>query len=366
MHEAMITAAWLAAHTDRLVVGHLVLCDSLRHPAVLAKQAVTIDHASRGRFELGIGWGSVPDELDAYGVGDTAPSAPVRRLAESLEVITALWGGETVDFEGEFHRVKGARQLPGALARIPLLIGGAGRRTLALVARYADWWNLPIYALERLEELRPAAGGARVSIQQLVAFVPNEADRDRVTELARRRFGIYGNGLVIGDAAQLVDHFTALHDRGVEVLHLVLGLRRPGDAGRLRRRRDRDPGARGGRDLGPDARPGPELLPGDHPAVPGGRGAVDQVRSWPTTWRASIVAGGAGGGAGLDGVPGARGARRRHVVGRAPGRPGDRRRGVRAHGVAGGRCTPPTSSPVPWRVGDARAAGRGAARHRER
>jgi alkanesulfonate monooxygenase SsuD/methylene tetrahydromethanopterin reductase-like flavin-dependent oxidoreductase (luciferase family) len=216
MHEAMISAAWLAAHTDRLAVGHLVLCDSLRHPAVLAKQAVTIDHASGGRFELGIGWGSVPDELDAYGVGDTAPSARVRRLAESLEVMTALWSGEAVDFEGEFHRVKGARQLPAPLARIPLLIGGAGRKTLALVARYADWWNLPIYALERLEELRPAAGGARVSIQQLVALVPNEAERDRVTELARRRFGIYGDGLVIGDAAQLVDHFTALHDRGVE------------------------------------------------------------------------------------------------------------------------------------------------------
>lgn len=216
MHEAMITAAWLAAHTKTLGVGHLVLCDSLRHPAVLAKEAVSIDHASGGRFELGIGWGSVADELDAFGVGDTAASARVRRLAESLEVMTALWSGETVDFEGEFHRVKGGRQQPGPLLKIPILIGGAGRKTLALVARYADWWNLPIYALERLEELRPAAGGARVSVQQMVAFVPNEAERDRVTELAQRRFGIYGDGLVIGDAAQLVDHFVGLHDRGVE------------------------------------------------------------------------------------------------------------------------------------------------------
>jgi alkanesulfonate monooxygenase SsuD/methylene tetrahydromethanopterin reductase-like flavin-dependent oxidoreductase (luciferase family) len=216
MHEAMTSATWLAAHTETLAVGHLVLCDSLRHPAVLAKQAVTIDHASGGRFELGIGWGSVPAELDAFGVGDTTPSARVRRLAESLEVMTALWSGETVDFEGEFHHMKGARQLPAPLAKIPLLIGGAGRKTLALVARYADWWNLPIYALERLEELRPGAGGARVSIQQMVAFVPDDADRGRVTELARRRFGVYGDGLVIGDAAQLVDHFAALHDRGVE------------------------------------------------------------------------------------------------------------------------------------------------------
>jgi alkanesulfonate monooxygenase SsuD/methylene tetrahydromethanopterin reductase-like flavin-dependent oxidoreductase (luciferase family) len=183
---------------------------------VLAKQAVTIDHASGGRFELGIGWGSVPDELDAFGVGDSAPSARVRRLAESLEVMTALWSGDTVDFDGEFHRVKGGRQQPVPLAKIPLLIGGAGRKTLALVARYADWWNLPIYALERLEELRPSAGGARVSVQQMVAFVPDETQRDRVTELALRRFGVYGDGLVIGDAAQLVDHFAALHDRGVE------------------------------------------------------------------------------------------------------------------------------------------------------
>jgi alkanesulfonate monooxygenase SsuD/methylene tetrahydromethanopterin reductase-like flavin-dependent oxidoreductase (luciferase family) len=216
MHEAMTTATWLAAHTQTLSVGHLVLCDSLRHPAVLAKQAVTIDHASGGRFELGIGWGSVPDELDAFGVGDSAPSARVRRLAESLEVMTALWSGDTVDFDGEFHRVKGGRQQPVPLAKIPLLIGGAGRKTLALVARYADWWNLPIYALERLEELRPSAGGARVSVQQMVAFVPDESQRDRVTELALRRFGVYGDGLVIGDAAQLVDHFAALHDRGVE------------------------------------------------------------------------------------------------------------------------------------------------------
>jgi alkanesulfonate monooxygenase SsuD/methylene tetrahydromethanopterin reductase-like flavin-dependent oxidoreductase (luciferase family) len=216
MHEAMTTATWLAAHTQTLSVGHLVLCDSLRHPAVLAKQAVTIDHASGGRFELGIGWGSVPDELDAFGVGDSAPSARVRRLAESLEVMTALWSGDTVDFDGEFHRVKGGRQQPVPLAKIPLLIGGAGRKTLALVARYADWWNLPIYALERLEELRPSAGGARVSVQQMVAFVPDETQRDRVTELALRRFGVYGDGLVIGDAAQLVDHFAALHDRGVE------------------------------------------------------------------------------------------------------------------------------------------------------
>ena len=217
MYEAMVTATWLAAHTERLGVGHLVLCDALRHPAVLAQQATSIDHASGGRFELGIGWGSVPTELDTFGVGDPGGPARVRRLAEGLEIMTALWRGETVDLDGEFFRVAGAHQRPAPLAgRVPLLIGGAGRRTLELVARFADWWNLPVHMLGRLDELRPAAGEARVSIQQMVAFVPSEDERARVTELARRRFAAYGSGLVVGDAGELADHFGRLHDRGVE------------------------------------------------------------------------------------------------------------------------------------------------------
>ena len=216
MYEAMITATWLAAHTRQLGIGHLVLCDSLRHPAVLARQAVSIDHASDGRFELGIGWGSVPDELVTFGVADLRPAARVRRLAESLEVITALWSGETVDFAGEFHHVSGGLQCPTPLTKIPILIGGAGPRTLELVERFADWWNLPIYALDRLDELRPAVGDARVSVQQMVAFVPDESERQRVAQLAERRFGAYGDGLLIGSAAELTDHFGALAERGVE------------------------------------------------------------------------------------------------------------------------------------------------------
>src|SRR6059036_863221 len=72
MYEAMTTATWLAARTDRLVLSHLVLCDAMRHPAVLARQAVTLDHASGARFELGLGWGSVPEELETFGVAATS------------------------------------------------------------------------------------------------------------------------------------------------------------------------------------------------------------------------------------------------------------------------------------------------------
>src|ERR1700721_1211591 len=63
MFEAMTLATWLAAHTTRLTVGPLVLCDSFRHPSLLARQAVTLDHLSGGRYELAIGSGSTPNEL---------------------------------------------------------------------------------------------------------------------------------------------------------------------------------------------------------------------------------------------------------------------------------------------------------------
>ena len=71
MFEAMATSAWILANTSRLRAGALVLCDAFRHPAVLAQAAVTLDHASGGRFELGIGAGSVPTELDTFGVSPT-------------------------------------------------------------------------------------------------------------------------------------------------------------------------------------------------------------------------------------------------------------------------------------------------------
>ena len=87
MYEAMTTTMLLAARTDRIAVGNLVLCDAFRHPAMLAREAVTIDHASGGRFELGIGSGSVPDEIVTFGIGPEDAKARVRRLAETLTVV---------------------------------------------------------------------------------------------------------------------------------------------------------------------------------------------------------------------------------------------------------------------------------------
>lgn len=218
MFEAMTTATWVAARTERLTVGHLVLCDSFRHPALLAKQAVSLDHASGGRFELGLGWGSVSQEIEAYGVNDTAPRVRVARLAETLEVLRRLWSGDTVSYEGTFHTLHEVQPHPLPLRHIPLTVGGTGPRTLDLVATYADWWNLQINTLHRLEELRPRAGNARVSAQLFVALVPTEAERDAIVPLAQRRFGWMAgeSGMAVGTVPELTAHFRQLVDRGVE------------------------------------------------------------------------------------------------------------------------------------------------------
>ncbi|WP_238438388.1 LLM class flavin-dependent oxidoreductase [Frankia nepalensis] len=221
MYEAMSTAGWIAAKTENLKVGHLVLCDMFRHPVVLAKQAVTLDHASEGRFELGIGWGSVPAELGRYGVGSTTPKVRVERMAETLAVLRLLWSGEQVSYQGEFFQLNEVMAHPVPTAPIPITIGGTGPRTLELVAEYADWWNLQINKIVELERLRSRAGKARVSIQQLITVVPpgaTEAERDEILTTAQRRFGQMGSngGLVAGTPAELTAHYRRMTDQGID------------------------------------------------------------------------------------------------------------------------------------------------------
>ncbi len=217
MFEAMTTSTWLAARTERIRVGSLVLCDSLRHPAVLAQQAVTLDHASGGRFELGLGWGSVADELAAFGVGEAEPLSRIGRLKETLEILEGLWSGESLDHHGEHFTLAGARLHPCPLSKIPITIGGADRRTLELVAAHADWWNLHVGIIDRLDEMRPLAGSARCSLQLQVAFVGEPGRREETAETARRRFG---PSPLVGTAPELVEHFEGWRERGVERVYV--------------------------------------------------------------------------------------------------------------------------------------------------
>lgn len=207
--EAMGIATWVAANTERLRIGHLVLCDAFRHPAVLAKQAVTLAEASGGRFDLGLGSGSWPSEFARFEVGQQDPRARVEQLGRHLELIRRYWGDHD-DQSGP------APQAPRRSYPIPLVLGGSGPRMMELVRGYADWWNLPANQLDRLPKLAPAAGTARLSIQQMVGFVRSGSDPDTVREVSTRRFGNLGSGLVCGDADELIGHFSGLAAQGVQ------------------------------------------------------------------------------------------------------------------------------------------------------
>jgi alkanesulfonate monooxygenase SsuD/methylene tetrahydromethanopterin reductase-like flavin-dependent oxidoreductase (luciferase family) len=215
MYEAMTTNMWLAAHTSRLKVGSLVLCDAFRHPVMLAREAVAIDNASGGRFELGIGSGSVEDEFPIFGMGPESARDRTTRLGETLEVLRLLWSGESFSYEGQYFTITDGRQLPTPLEHIPIVVGGAGPRTMALVAEYADWWNCPLHRLDKLDEMRSRAGKARISTQQMVTFVADVSQREAVLESATRRFGRMG-GRFAGNANELVDTYCALAESGVE------------------------------------------------------------------------------------------------------------------------------------------------------
>ena len=142
-----------------------MLCDPFRHPVLLAKMAASFDVISGGRLELGVGWGSVPVELETYGFGPEPPAVRAAKLRETLQILGLMFAGEPFDFDGAHYRLRGAigRPVP-AQPHVPIHIGGGGPKlTMPLVAEFADWWNCPGYALERLDELRPLAGDARGS-----------------------------------------------------------------------------------------------------------------------------------------------------------------------------------------------------------
>ena len=186
--EGWTLAAALAVRTTTIRIGHLVTCDPFRHPAVLAKMAATVDVLSDGRLELGLGWGSVERELETYGIGAGPPTARAARMRETIEILDLMFAGEPFDHDGDASTLRGAigRPRPVQLPRPPLHIGGAGPKlTMPIVRDHADWWNCPTYAVDRLDELRPLAGDARVSVQHPVGLASGPTDRDETVAVGR-------------------------------------------------------------------------------------------------------------------------------------------------------------------------------------
>src|SRR2546428_2650045 len=210
--EAWTTAAALAAVTERVRLGHLVLANGFRHPALLGKMAITLDHASGGRLELGLGSGSHAPEFAEFGLDFPKAAERAGRLAEALEVIRLLFTVDAPSYDGRYYRLRAAPSRPRPVQRPhpPIHVGGAGeKRTLPLVARHADVWNCPTYALaelpRKLQVLRRECAGIgrdpatlRVTEEAVLALAPTRARVDDARALAERRFAGPGWGFAAG------------------------------------------------------------------------------------------------------------------------------------------------------------------------
>ncbi len=143
IHECWSLLAALAAAVPRVRLGAMVTGNTYRHPAVLAKQAATVDHISGGRLVLGLGAGWQENEHRRYGLDYGAASDRADRLEEACAMITGLFADERTDFDGAHYRLSGAPLAPKPVQDpLPLMIGGTGeRRTIPAAVRYAHEWN---------------------------------------------------------------------------------------------------------------------------------------------------------------------------------------------------------------------------------
>lgn len=143
IHEAWSVLSGLAALTEKVRLGPLVCGNTYRHPAVLAKQAVAADHISGGRVVLGIGSGWQENEHLAYGLEFGSFTDRFERLEEALQIIRSLRDNPTTSFTGSHYQLEDAPLEPKPLGSLPILVGGGGeKKTLRMVAQYADEWNV--------------------------------------------------------------------------------------------------------------------------------------------------------------------------------------------------------------------------------
>ncbi len=198
--EGMTTLAALATATTRIRLGLLVTGVTYRHPSVLAAEAVTVDHASHGRLELALGAAWFDAEHRQLGIDFPGTGARFDRLEDALEIVTRLFTGEVVSYDGHAISLDNARLRPAPVQRPhpPIWIGGSGiRRTLPLAARFADVWHTygaPAQMAElsaTLDRLAEAAGRDPATIVRASSLSLSEPwDEVRANAAALRDVGI--------------------------------------------------------------------------------------------------------------------------------------------------------------------------------
>lgn len=169
--------------TSTLRVGSMVICNDFRHPAVLAKEAATMDWLSEGRFELGLGAGWMRDEYDRMGLELDQPSVRIRRLEESLLVLQGLMDAGDFSFQGEHYAVRNLDGFPKPVQRhIPIMIGGGNRKILNLAGKKADIAGILVTNVSNGIVVNDPLGRSSEAVQQKLEWV-KEGAGDRFDEI---------------------------------------------------------------------------------------------------------------------------------------------------------------------------------------
>ncbi|MGE0824026.1 MAG: TIGR03560 family F420-dependent LLM class oxidoreductase [Candidatus Binatia bacterium] len=213
----------LAAQTKHVQVGVLVTGNTYRHPALLAKMAVTVDHVSDGRLILGIGAGWFESEHRMYGIPFLTVGGRAQQLREAVEVFTRLFTQEKSTFNGKYYQLKGAPFAPKAVQKPhpPILIGGTGPKViLPLAARHANIWHF--YGGSDAESIRRTCT-AFDALCRKVGRDPSEVEK--MTSLSPSQLR--------GTLTEVVSHVHALAGAGIQ--HLTIELSAPYDRQFLRR-----------------------------------------------------------------------------------------------------------------------------------
>ncbi len=232
-YAPLLVLQLVATCTSTMRLATLVLDNDFRHPAVLAKEAATLDVLSDGRLELGMGAGWLPPDYELSGIPFEAGGLRVARLRESLQVLKLLFGGDPATFTGRFWTLRSLQGVPRPVQRPrpPLLVGGTGVQLLRMAAQEADIvgfdsgpatrdpasWSLEALA-EKARLVRAANPAADPELHLNPDVWEVTAARSQAVEAAARTAGVNADGLassayvLAGPVGQIVEHLEAVRE----------------------------------------------------------------------------------------------------------------------------------------------------------
>ena len=230
--EGFSTTSFLIGRFKELIFGNIVLCNSYRNPALLAKMGATLQTLSNGRFVLGMGSGWKRDEYDAYGYEFLPAKIRIQQLEEGIQIIRKMWTEDVSTFKGKYYKIEKAYCYPRPVPVPPIMVGGGGEKlTLKVVARYADWWNIPNvspqtyeHKLEVLcEHCNKEGRDPSKIVRTLATMVSISESKDEALNIAiKSSFVERGkeDKFIIGDPDLVAERIAEYIDLGVE--HFIL------------------------------------------------------------------------------------------------------------------------------------------------